>query len=74
MGDVASMVSDANLHFVVAKDNDDTLAGVIAELLDNSALRAAVGAANRNKVRADYDISQMLVRHLALWQGKTPTP
>lgn len=58
VGDVAAMVSDANRPFVAS--DEDAFRAALAQMVENSALRAEVGAANRRVARERFDESNMV--------------
>jgi glycosyltransferase involved in cell wall biosynthesis len=60
VGDVKTIVAPENADFVVEKRDARDLAGAIERLLADSALRAALGEANRRRVRAEYGFDKML--------------
>ena len=69
VGDVAQMVAAPNRPFVVSKGDGGALAPALITLLDNPRRRCDIGQQNREKVQADYALSDMLRRHLELWRG-----
>ncbi|MGE3690191.1 MAG: glycosyltransferase family 4 protein [Novosphingobium sp.] len=69
VGDVAAMVAEENLPFVVPAGNDGALADALCALADDPALRRSVGQANRKRARADYDEKRMIDAYRALYGG-----
>ncbi|MCT2398258.1 glycosyltransferase [Novosphingobium mangrovi (ex Huang et al. 2023)] len=60
VGDVADMVSGDNRRFVTPPEDEAALATSLEILAADSALRKAVGDANRARAAADYDESAMI--------------
>ncbi|MBC7634852.1 MAG: glycosyltransferase family 4 protein [Acetobacteraceae bacterium] len=73
VGDVAAMVTDDNRRLIVPL-SDDALAASLRELVDDRALRTALGAANRIKVVQDYDQQIMFDAYAALFDGLPVRP
>jgi glycosyltransferase involved in cell wall biosynthesis len=72
VGDVRSMLAEANSPCVAARD-DAALASSLVALLDDAALRARLGAANRAKALATFDQARMFAAYAALFDGE-PAP
>jgi glycosyltransferase involved in cell wall biosynthesis len=70
VGDVRAMLPPEQGADVVALD-DAALAGALRRLLDDAALRARLGAANRAKAETDYDQEAMFAAHARLIEGAT---
>ena len=68
VGDVARMVSAENGIFVTKAFGEVRLRDAIQVLMDSAELRAAVGAANQAKARAEYDEAVMIARYKALYE------
>jgi len=68
VGDVADMLAAENRRFVVEQDAP-ALAGALAALLADPALRATLGAANRARAERDYAEAAMLLAYAALFGG-----
>jgi glycosyltransferase involved in cell wall biosynthesis len=66
VGDVATMLAEANRRFVVAQD-DARLAEAMAALLDRPELRRALGAANRARAEREYDEAAMVRGYASLF-------
>ena len=58
VGDVVAMVSDANRPFIAA--DEAAFRGALAQMTENAALRADVGAANRRIAAERFDESEMV--------------
>ena len=71
VGDVRSMLAEANAPFVVARD-DAALAAGLGSLLDDTDLRARIGAANRARAREMFDQERMFAAYAALFDGEPP--
>ncbi|EAQ29543.1 glycosyl transferase group 1 [Erythrobacter sp. NAP1] len=69
VGDVKSIVAEANRPFIAAPDSTDALAAMLSELVANEALRADIGAANKAKAREQYDEAQMIEAYRSLYWG-----
>ena len=70
VGDVRAMLADENAPFV-GQLRDADLAGALAALLGDPALRARVGAANQAKARAEFDQATMFRAYGALWRDES---
>ena len=68
VGDVRAMLAAENAPYVVAGD-DAALAGALRALLEDAALRARLGAANRARAEAEYDEAAMFARWRSLMDG-----
>jgi glycosyltransferase involved in cell wall biosynthesis len=67
VGDVRQMAAEPNRGFIAVPGDPDALGTMLAELADDPALRARLGAANREKARAEYDIAAMVARYHAAY-------
>lgn len=67
VGDVKKMVAAENAGFVIARTDMAALENGLLALAGDRALRAQIGRANRNKVRADYDLPLMVERYDVLF-------
>lgn len=65
VGDVRRMVAPENRPFVTPLD-DDALGRALSTLINNAALRYAIGRANRARLRAVYALPPMIEAHGAL--------
>lgn len=70
VGDVSLMLSEANRPHVAALD-DAALAAALRPLLRQTALRLAIGQANRAKVELEHDEETMFAAHASLIDGLT---
>ncbi|MGE8133188.1 glycosyltransferase family 4 protein [Novosphingobium subterraneum] len=59
VGDVAEMVAEPNRRFIVPANDEAAFAGAIATLAGDEPLRRAIGKANRDRARAEFDESVM---------------
>lgn len=71
VGDVGAMVADENRAFVTPLD-PGLLAGAITALVRDPMLRARLGAANRVKAKADFDLGAMIAAYAALFNADVP--
>jgi glycosyltransferase involved in cell wall biosynthesis len=74
VGDVASMVAEANQPFIVAANDEAALARAIDDLASDPARRKAIGAANREKARRDYDEGAMVSAYRQTYAGAMRRP
>jgi glycosyltransferase involved in cell wall biosynthesis len=72
VGDVRAMLAEANAPWVGPRD-DAALAASLAALLDDAALRARIGAANRARALAAFDQERMFAAYAALFDGEPPS-
>ncbi|RED15815.1 glycosyltransferase [Parasphingopyxis lamellibrachiae] len=72
VGDVESMVSAENRPLVALGEVD--LAGALKELAGDEGLRAAIGAANREKAASHYDEGRMIGEYAGLYEGALGRP
>ncbi len=70
VGDIAAMVSAANGAYIVDRD-PATLAMAMLALVNDSAQRTAIGAANQSKARAEFDEAVMIAAYAALYANAT---
>lgn len=68
VGDVRDMVAEENLPFIVPTAREDLLAGALAKLAGDPALRQAIGAANRAKALQNFDEERMIDQYRALYE------
>ena len=67
VGDVKAMVSAPNRDLICAAGDDAALAAVLERLAADTALRTAIGAANREYARAHYDEQAMIAAYGAVY-------
>ena len=67
VGDVASIVAEANRPFVVAPGDEMALTKAIARLAEDADLRRAVGNANRRRASQHYDEARMVAAYRRLY-------
>jgi glycosyltransferase involved in cell wall biosynthesis len=67
VGDVRRMVSDENRAFIAVPDDVQALAAMLADLAADPALRARLGAANRERARSHFDAAQMIAQYRAAY-------
>ena len=69
VGDIAAMVADANLPMIVPAGDEAELAAALCRLAGDPALRQAIGQANRELARAQYDSGEMIAAYRAVYGG-----
>lgn len=69
IGDTRRIVAVANHPLIVARDEDSALTRTIDRLLSQPDLRAAIGAANRARVREHYDQERMVAAYDVLYRA-----
>jgi glycosyltransferase involved in cell wall biosynthesis len=77
VGDVASMLADANRPYVTPAGDERALAAALEQLVENEALRRGIGEANRLRARAEYDEKAMVAAYRAVYAhalGRTSFP
>ena len=67
VGDVAQMVADDNKPLIVEPDDEAAFAAALDSLAERPDLRRAIGRANRERARADYDEGVMIARYARLY-------
>jgi len=67
VGDVRSILTEANRPFVSAVDDAADLARALGELVANKALRSELGEANRDKAQAQFDAETMIEAYRELY-------
>lgn len=68
VGDVAAMVADANRPLICAPRDPTALAASLDQLLADAALRQRLGAANRARCVAEFELGARLDAHLQLYR------
>lgn len=74
VGDVPAMVAPENVPLIASHVHEVPLRDVIQRLLDDSDLRARVGAANRTRAAAEYDEGVMIRRYANLYESAIGRP
>ena len=74
VGDLRWMVSEENLPFLVARENEAGFATALARLAGDAALRRRIGAANREKAKRDYDLRTMCNAYDAIFTAIAAGP
>lgn len=69
VGDIADMVSLPNVPFICAAGDEINLVASLYELSLNAEGRAAMGAANREKARAEFDEKRMIDAYRRLYSS-----
>ncbi|MDE2596455.1 MAG: glycosyltransferase family 4 protein [Sphingomonadales bacterium] len=69
VGDVRAMLAPANRDFVTRPGDDGALANALHRLASDERLRAAIGAANKARARAEYDEAAMVAAYRAVYAG-----
>lgn len=67
VGDLGSMLSPANASLVVERGDEEGFVQLLGLLASDPALRKSLGAANREKVFAEYDEAQMFAAYEGLF-------
>lgn len=69
VGDVKTMVSDANRPFIAPVGGPEPLAMRLADFANNDGLRREIGEENRKKAREHFDASDMSATYRKLYWG-----
>jgi L-malate glycosyltransferase len=69
VGDIAEMVSVANRNYLAATPDDEALETELVTLSIDKRLREEIGAANREKARAEFDEAKMLATYRRLYSS-----
>ena len=69
VGDISSIVSEANRPFIAKPNDAKALGAMLDELVANPAMRHEIGEANKKKARAQFDHAQMVDTYKALYWG-----
>lgn len=67
VGDVKSMVCQANQGFIKPADDETQFSEALTTLVQHEQLRQDIGAQNRMKAQAEYNESKMLARYALLY-------
>jgi glycosyltransferase involved in cell wall biosynthesis len=68
VGDVAVMVADENLPFVVARNDLDGFTDALRTLIDDPGLQSRLGLANRRKCAEQFDLDLMIRNYFDLYE------
>lgn len=71
VGEIANMVAPENLAFITSLGDEGAYVDALAHLLQNPDARAQLGAANRKKAKAEFDLKPMVEKHRALYLSLT---
>ncbi|HEX8621887.1 MAG TPA: glycosyltransferase family 4 protein [Allosphingosinicella sp.] len=74
VGDVAAMVADDNKPLIVEAEDEAAFAAALDSLAERPDLRRAIGRANREKARAQYDETGMIARYARLYEEAISRP
>lgn len=74
VGDVASMLADANRPYVTPAGDERALAAALDQLAENEALRRGIGEANRLRARAEYDEKAMVAAYRSVYASALGWP
>lgn len=69
VGDIGEMVASENGPYLAPPGEEGLLTDILRELADSPADCKRIGAANRQKARAEYDEKAMMDRYRALYWG-----
>ncbi len=69
VGDILEMVAPANGPYISTAGDEASLAGSLRELAASAQLRASLGAANREKARAQFDEKSMIEAYRRLYSS-----
>lgn len=69
VGDVRSMLAEANRPFLAPPQDEGALAGALAALAGDPGLRSRLGAANRARARAEFDEKRMIAAYRGVYAG-----
>ena len=67
VGDIKSMVSQANQGFIKPASDEAALAEALVTLIQHEQLREDIGLQNRTKAQAEYNENKMLARYSLLY-------
>ncbi|RKF21258.1 glycosyltransferase family 1 protein [Altericroceibacterium spongiae] len=69
VGDIADMVALENRDCITPPGDEDALTEMLQRLAADPQSRGAIGKANREKARTEYDEKQMIARYRSLYWG-----
>jgi len=69
VGDIAAMVAEPNRAHITAPGDPAALGQALALLAADPALRARIGAANKARAQAEYDLAAMLAAYRAVYSA-----
>ncbi len=69
VGDIADMVSAQNAPFIAPRGQPEALSQALSSLASDADLREKVGAANRERARAEFDEKQMIASYRRLYSS-----
>jgi L-malate glycosyltransferase len=69
VGDVGGMLAAENRPYIVAASDEDGFAAALTSLLGNGEERQRLGAANRDRVRGQFTIDNMVAAYDRLFSG-----
>lgn len=69
VGDVRVMLAEPNRGLITPPGDAAALGAALTRLAANPALRAEIGAANRERAQAEYDFAAMLAAYRAVYAG-----
>lgn len=69
VGDIRQMIAAPNRPFIAVPGDAGALGQMLADLAADEALRTEIGAANRERARAEFSAPQMIDRYRALYWG-----
>lgn len=67
VGDIAGMLAEENRGYITPPGDETALAGALAELAGDEALRSRLGQANRKRAQAEYDEKTMVDAYRATY-------
>jgi glycosyltransferase involved in cell wall biosynthesis len=69
VGDIRHILAEPNQPFIAPPGDDAALAGALASLAADAPARARIGAANRARARATFDLAAMRAAYEAAYAG-----
>ena len=67
VGDIAAILAEPNRAFITPPKDTRALSAALVQLAADAALRASLGAANRARAQAEFDLAAMLARYTAVY-------